>query len=140
MFSASKGTNGILKGLREGHVEAHSATSRLMGRKSALSRPMNQFYSVEFSIRGLDVLYQFRIWDIFSSCMCILVKEYSDILPRLKVGDTWNMKYYSTGSVYRPECLKTVIRHITKNDQGRFKGHYLVGLEILEKQDRNRIH
>jgi hypothetical protein len=121
-------------------LEAHSATRGLMGRKSALPRPMNQFYSVEFSIRGLDVLYQFRIWDIFSSCMCILVKEYSDILPRLKVGDTWNMKYYSTGSVYRSECLKTVIRHITKNDQGRFKGHYLVGLEILEKQNQNRIH
>ena len=121
-------------------MEAHIATSRLMGRKSALPRPMDQFYSVEFSIRGLDAPYQFKIWDMFSSCMCILVKEYSDILPRLKVGDTWNMKYYSTGSGYRPECLKTVIRHIIKNDQGRFKGHYLVGLEILEKQDRNRIH
>jgi hypothetical protein len=121
-------------------MKAHIASSRLMGRQSALPRQMNQFYSVEFSIRGLNVPYQFKIWDMLSSCMCILVKEYSDILPRLKVGDTWNMKYYSTGSVYRPECLKTMIRHIIKNDQGRFKGHYLVGLEILEKQDRNRIH
>jgi len=122
-------------------MEAHIASSRLIRRKPVLPRPTDQFHSVEFSIRGLNVSYQFKIWDMFSSCMCILVKEYSDILPRLKVGDTWNMKYYSNASsVYRPECLKTVIRHIIKNDQGRFKGHYLVGLEILEKQNRNRIH
>ena len=121
-------------------MESYITTSKLPGRRSAHTKRMYQFYSVEFSVRGIDVPYQFRIWDTSSACMYVLVNEYSDILPRLKVGDTLKMKYYSTDSVYRPECLKTAIINITKNDQGRFKGHYLVGLEILEKRDRKKIH
>ena len=121
-------------------MESYITTSKLQGRRSARTKRMYHFHSVEFSVRGIDVPYQFRIWDRSSACMHVLVNEYSDILPRLKVGDTLEMKYYSTNSVYRPECLKTAIRHITKNDQGRFKGHYLVGLEILEKRDRKKIH
>ena len=121
-------------------MESYITTSKLQGRRSAHTKRIYQFHSVEFSVRGIDIPYQFRIWDMSSACMYVLVNEYSDILPRLKVGDTLKMKYYSTDSVYRPECLKTAIRHITKNDQGRFKGHYLVGLEILEKRDRKKIH
>ena len=63
--------------------------------------------------------------------MCVLVKEDSDILPRLKIGDTLEMKYYSADAAYSSEHKKTAIRDIAKNDQGRFKGHYLVALEIL---------
>jgi tetratricopeptide (TPR) repeat protein len=64
--------------------------------------------------------------------MCFLIKENSDILPRLRVGDILEMKYYSASSAYESEPRKTVIREITRDDQGPFKGHYLVGLEILE--------
>lgn len=121
-------------------MEACGITNKFIRRSSAYTKPRDQFYSVEFSIRGIGVPYQFKIWDIFSPFMCVLVKEYSAIMSRLKVGDTLNMKYYSADSGYRPECLKTAIRHIVKNDQGRFKGHYLVGLEILKRQGQKQIH
>ena len=121
-------------------MESYITTEELSGRESEHTKRMYQFYSVEFSVRGIDVPYQFRIWDMSSACMNVLVNEFSDILPRLKVGDSMEMKYYSTDSVYHSEYLKTAIRHITKSDQGRFKGHYLVGLEILEKRDRKKIH
>ena len=101
-------------------------------RKSEDKREGPPYYSVEMALEGLDLSYQFRIWNVASTPMCVLVKEDSDILPRLKVGETLNMKYYSTGSIHPPEYLETAIRHITKNDHGRFKGHYLVGLEIIE--------
>ena len=104
-------------------------------RRSEHRKRLNQYFSVELSIDGLDFPYQFKIRNIASTSMCVLVKEDSDILPLLKAGDRLNMKYYSYGSVYPPEYLETVIRHITKNDQGRFKGHYVVELEILENQD-----
>ena len=90
-----------------------------------------RYYSAEFSISGLDFPYQFRIWNIPSRPMCLLLKENSDVLPRLKVGDTLNVKYYSNDSGHPFDYLETAIRDITKNDQGRFKGHYLVGLEII---------
>jgi len=38
----------------------------------------------------------------------------------------------SIKSAYPSDYQKTAVRHITRNDQGRLKGHYLVGLEILE--------
>jgi len=41
---------------------------------------------------------------------------------------------YPTDSSSPPEYLKTQIKHITKDEQGRFKGHTLVGLLVLEKQ------
>jgi len=69
-----------------------------------------------------------------SSPMCFLVKEDSDILNHLKVGDTLNMKYYCKELGYPPESRTTIIRDITRKDQGRFKGHCFVGLQILENE------
>jgi len=112
-----------------------AVTNKLVDRRPECREQVHQYYSVEFSINGLDHPYLFKIWNVASMSMSILVKEDSDILPLLKVGETLNMKYYSTCSVYPPDYLETAIRHITKNDQGQFKGHYFVGLEILESQD-----
>ena len=92
---------------------------------------MNRYQSVEFSIKGLDFPYHVRIWDNASESMSILVNECSSVLPLLKVGDTLDSKYYSEDSVYPSENMRTVIRHITKNNNGRLKGHYLIGLKIL---------
>ena len=90
------------------------------------------YRSAEFLVDGLNVPYQFRIWNMAPESICVLVNENSDLLPRLRVGDTLNVKYYSAGSSYAHDYQKTAIRHITKSDQGRLKGHYVVGLEILE--------
>lgn len=105
------------------------AADRVLARGSG--EEASRFHSAEFSIKGLDLPYQFKIWNIAPASMCVLVKENSDILPRLKVGDTIDVKYYYDDSSFRCDCQKTAIRHITRNDQGRFEGHYLVGLEIL---------
>lgn len=66
--------------------------------------------------------------------ICVAVKEDSALLKHLKVGNMSNMKYYPTDSSCSAEYLKTEIKHITKDKQGRFRGHVLVGLLILEKQ------
>ena len=90
-----------------------------------------QFYSVEISLDGLDLPYQFKIWENKSTSLKVLIKEDSGVLPLLKEGETFVMKYYSTRSIYPHENVKTAVRQITKNDQGRLKGHYLIDLEIL---------
>ena len=115
-------------------------TNKPAERRSEHREQVYQYHSVEFSINGLELPYVFKIWNIASMSMCVLVKEDSDILPRLKVGDRLNIKYYSTGSIDPPKYQETAIRYITKGEQGRFKGHYLVGLEILETQDQKKIH
>ena len=93
----------------------------------------DKFYSVEFMVIGLPYLFQFKIWSTPSKHMFIIVKESSDILSRIKEGESFNMKYYSSVLEY-PIELKTKINYLTKEKNGRFKNHYLVGLKILQDQ------
>jgi hypothetical protein len=109
-----------------------SAAALLRDMGSGSTRRADQYYSAEFLVEDLGVLYQFKIWDMAAPSLSVLVNEKSGILPRLKVGDTIRVKYYSNDPGYPSEYQRTAIRHITKNDEGRLRGHFLVGLEILE--------
>jgi len=96
---------------------------------------VDQYYNVELSIPDASLRYQFRIWDLSSRGICIVVKKDSDLLKHLKVGNILDMKYYPTDSSCPKEYLKTQIKHITKDKEGRFRNHVLVGLLfILKKQ------
>ena len=109
-----------------------------MERRSEPRSIIDQYYSVEFSLSGCSFVYQFKIWNISLKGICVLVKEDSDLLNHVKVGDILNLKYYTTDSSKPIEFLNTEIKHITKDEQGRFKGIHLVGLAILEKQDSSQ--
>lgn len=106
-----------------------------MERRSEPRGIIDRYYSVEFSLSGCSSVYQFKIWNVSAKGICVLVKEDSDLLNHLKVGDILNLKYYTADSSQPGELLETEIKHITKDEQGRFKGVYLVGLSILENQD-----
>jgi len=95
---------------------------------------VDKYYSVEVSIADAGLIYQFRIWNLSSRGICIVVKKDSELLKYLEVGNILNMKYYPSDSSCPKECLKTEIKHITKDREGRFRNHVLVGLFILEKQ------
>jgi len=101
-------------------------------RRSETRSFSDRYYSVEFTVRDLASVYQFKIWNISPKGMCIVIKSDSKILPYIKIGDVITMRYYLTESLGTTEDVKTEIKHITKDDQGKFKNHYLVGLEILQ--------
>lgn len=107
-------------------------------RRSEPRTRAEQYHSAEFMFEGVEAHYQFRIWDTASSSMCVLVKETSEVLALLTVGVTLRVKYYSGNSAYPSEARDTVIRHVTRDDRGRFKGHYLVGLEIVQGRDEEK--
>lgn len=92
----------------------------------------DQYYSVEFQSINFNSLYQFKLWNLGQESMCVLVKENSGILERLRVGDILNMKYYTTDSNCPTTHQETEIKYIKKEDNGRFRGHFLIGLAILE--------
>lgn len=100
-------------------------------RRSEARAVDERYYSVQFTTKGLASFYQFKLWNISPKGMCILVKEGSHVLEHIKVGDSIEMTYYLTDSQGAHENLKTEIKHITKNDEGRFQGHYMIGLSIL---------
>jgi hypothetical protein len=92
----------------------------------------DKYSSVELSISNLHYVYQFKIQENSSSGMGVYIKEDSVVLKHLRVGDIFEMKYYPDILSEEAEYLKTEIRYITKERQGRFRGHYLVDLSIIE--------
>ncbi|MDY7035233.1 MAG: hypothetical protein SV375_03580 [Thermodesulfobacteriota bacterium] len=92
----------------------------------------DRYSSVEFSLSNSAPDYQFKIWGTSHTGMNILVKEDSLVLDHLKVGDILEMKYNPPDPTEPAKFLKTEIKHITKDEQGRFKGNYMIGLSILK--------
>jgi hypothetical protein len=95
----------------------------------------DQLESVEVAIDGIEHPHQFRIWNTEKAAMFVVVKQSSEILERLKVGDTMKMKYYTKDSFCPTKLMDTRIRHISREDQGRFKGHCLVGLAVADRYE-----
>jgi hypothetical protein len=96
---------------------------------------IDKYYSVELSVPGAEFVYQFRIWNLSEHGLCVLVKDDSDLLKHLTVGSVLEMQYYPFDEKRSATSLKTEIKHITKQEEGRFSGHTLVGLLVLEKRD-----
>lgn len=93
-----------------------------------------RFQSVEFFIDGVECPHQFRVWERGSASMFVLVKQNSEILGHLRVGDVMDMKYYTDDSFCPTRTMETEISHITRDDQGRFQGHFIVGLALSQSR------
>ena len=101
-------------------------------RRSNQRTAPDKYYSVQFSVKDLAYIYQFKIRDVSAQGLCILVDENSEVLKHIKPGDVIEMKYYLSESMGTTEAFKTEIRHVTKDADNRFKGHYQIGLLILD--------
>ena len=129
-------TNEVKNTQNPNHKRTHEALimkdqDMTVDRRSETRTLIDRYFSVEFSKKGLDAIYQFKIWNISSKGICILVKEDSALMDHLIVGDILDMKYYPANESGPIEHSKTEITHITTDVQGRFKGHYLVGLSMI---------
>lgn len=107
-------------------------SNNLEERRAESRTVIDEYYSLDFSIGDATFVYQFKIWDLSSKGMCLLIKEDSEVLKHLKAGEMMEMQYYKEDSSHQGDYMKTKIMHITKDDTGRFKGHYLVGISLLE--------
>ena len=95
---------------------------------------LDRYYSVEFQLRDTGNVYQFKLRDMSSKGLGILVNKDSAVLKHLTVGDTVDMKYIPPESTGSSESLKTQIAHITQKDEEPFKGHFLIGLLITGRE------
>lgn len=93
-----------------------------------------RYSSVEIAVDNAEPAYMFKIRNIPSSGVGILVKEDSAILRHLRVGDKLNLKYNPFEASNVPEYLTTEIKHIKKYDQARTNKHYLVNFAVIENQ------
>jgi len=79
-------------------------------------------------------VHQFRVRDVSPTGIGILANESSVVFDHLEVGNVLEMKYNPRNASDLPEYLRTKISHITKIEQGQYKGHYLIGMLILERE------
>ena len=96
---------------------------------------IDQFYSDELSAGNFDLARHFKIWNISSKGMCLVVKSDSALLEHLKVGRVMDMKYYKSDARKPAKSLKTEIKHVTEDNEGQFNGHHLIGLAISKSQN-----
>ena len=110
---------------------SNDADGRQEERRSEQRRIVDRYYSVEFKIKALFAVYQCKLRDVSSKGVCIVIKNDSPLLQQLEAGMVMQMNYYPLGGRWRPEALRTRIAHVTPQDRGRYRGHCLIGLEIL---------
>jgi hypothetical protein len=88
---------------------------------------IEDYYSVEFQIKGTGPIYHFKLRDESGTGLSILIKQDSGAFSGLKVDDVLDMNYY-TDKARLAKTLRTKIVHITRQDSGRFAGHFIIGL------------
>jgi len=92
------------------------------------------FHGASIKLVGVP-LYQFKLKDTSENGASILVKADSFMLNYLEVGQVLKINFSSDLQSDHNGDFETEIVHITKADKGRYKGHYLVGVRILNKKD-----
>jgi len=107
---------------------------RSMNKRSESRDAPKGFHGASIKLVGVP-LYQFKLKDSSENGASILVKEDSFMLNYLKVGQTLQINFSSDLEFDHNGDFETEIVHITKVDKGRYKGHYLVGVRILDKKD-----
>ena len=104
-------------------------------RRAYPRQPSHKFHSVEMKLASLPI-YLFKLKDVSENGACFMVKEGSAILKHLKVGQILNMRYHAEDESEPSEVFKSEIKYITKALEKPYKGHYLVGIIIREKQNQ----
>ncbi len=106
-------------------------------RRSEIRENLEKIKSLELKLPDLPI-YVFRVKDTSPNGICFLVKEDSDILNHIKVGQILNMRYHTEDITKPSEVFTSEIKHITKADKHPYQSHHLVGLMVLEKRNQSR--
>ncbi len=102
-------------------------------RRSEPREPSIKYHSVEMKLASLPI-YLFKLKEVSSNGACFMVKEESAILKHLKVGQVLNMRYHTDDEMEPSQVFRSEIKHITKALENPYKGHYAVGIRLLERQ------
>ena len=83
-------------------------------------------------VSGIPI-HQFKLRDISQNGTCFLVEEDSSILRHLRTGVELEIQF-DTGNRGQPsEFHRSEIMHVTRANQGQFKGNCLVGVRIISR-------
>jgi hypothetical protein len=102
-------------------------------RRFETREPAKDDYNAEIKMLGYPV-YQVKIADISPNGSAIVVKEDSSLLNLLTVGRTLDVRFHidePENQINAVKQFKAEVKHISELKEGRYKGHRLVGLQML---------
>ena len=105
---------------------------KFIERRSETRNKAEKYSSVEFITNDFIPPHVFPVYDEALTGIGILAREGSAALDHLEVGKIMDAKFTLSQVGGGFEICKVEIRHITKDGKKRYKGHYLIGLSILE--------
>lgn len=114
-------------------MKAYVSADNVIERRVETRRQLGRYFDVSFLCGGPNGTHRLKIMNRSSNSMGLAVKEGSDILSAIMVGDTLGILYNPIRTSSYCVYLRTVVRHITKKYQGPSCGHYIVGLETLPR-------
>ena len=100
-------------------------------RRSETRTSAAQYHSVELQPKTPGMMYQFKLWNISDQGVCIVVKKDSEILNMIHVDDILMMNLCPNRQDAPKKSVTMKIVHITPKEDGKFQGHFLVGLSVL---------
>ena len=110
------------------NYKSDSAEKRIKPRYPGLSEHM-----VVFAIPSAP-LYQLKAKDISETGIGVIVKADSKFLNLIEIGQEMNVELLAPQESRNMQGLyRARIAHITVLEEGRFKGHKLVALELISK-------
>jgi len=89
-------------------------------------------YRIEIKFVG-EPVYQFRVRDVSTKGAGILVKDDSAFLKLIEVGQILEVNFISPMGSAPNGFYEAEVEHISDLDEGRSKGHRLVGISILQR-------
>ena len=115
-------------------MTAKGLESDVEERRSSPREILNRFHSVEFRLKDRLVVYHCKLRDVSSKGLCIIIREDSPIYNALNPGIHLKMRFYPQEVSKPPVSLTTRIAHVTPQEDGRYRHHCLIGLEVLDQE------
>ena len=100
-------------------------------KRSEVRYKAKRCYHAEIRLVGVPV-YEVKLKDLSSKGSCILIKEDSLLINHLKTGQNVKVQYYLEDRNKPGKIFEATVKYIRMVMEGQYKGHYLVGLEILK--------
>jgi c-di-GMP-binding flagellar brake protein YcgR len=89
-------------------------------------------HRAEFKFPGFPI-YQLKLRDISAKGAGVVVRADSNFLTMIRIGQELNVNLLLPRETGVAGNYKSRIEHISELNQGRFKGHMVVGISILNK-------
>ena len=115
-------------------------TSNRFENKYRHLRKTDSHLRAEIKISRNDLGYQFKLQEIDEHYGCFFISKNSAVFNILNVGRVLDMKYWTAEKNRLVKYVSAQIKDITRQNQEPFKGHYKVGLSILQTKGLKRVN